>query len=84
MLINPNVAFSSFRMMNGDKAIHEIKEFTNNSIAYVILVMIDDLKVPPIDVHKAEHAAAPKHDARDDIGIRGKDIAAPMVEDVVM
>lgn len=42
--------------------------------------MIDDLNVPPIDVHKAEHAAAPKHDASDDIGINGKDIAAPIVD----
>jgi len=80
MLINPKVAFSSFRMMKGDNAIHDINEFTNNSIAYVILVMIDDLKVPPIDVQNAEHAAAPKQDASEDIGISGKDMAAPMVD----
>lgn len=41
--------------------------------------MIDDWKVPPMEVQKAEHAAAPKHDANDEMGINGNEIAAPMV-----
>lgn len=44
----------------------------------MILVIIDDLKVPPIDVQNAEHAAAPQHDANEVIGIKGNEIAAPI------
>lgn len=65
--------------MNGDSAIHESNELNNKMNAYVILVNIEDWKVPPIEVHKAEQAAAPQHDANDDIGINGNDIAAPIV-----
>lgn len=47
--------------------------------AYVILVNIEDWNVPPIEVHNAEQAAAPQHEANDVTGINGKDIAAPIV-----
>lgn len=77
--MNPNVAFSILCIINGDNAIQDSNELINNIIAYVILVMIDDLNVPPIDEQSAEQAAAPQHEVKADIGIKGNDIAAPIV-----
>lgn len=41
--------------------------------------MIDELNVPPIREHMAEHAAAPQQDASDVIGIKGNDTTAPIL-----
>jgi hypothetical protein len=49
----------------------------------VILVIIEDWKVPPMVEQKAEHAMAPQHEAAEeaihDNGISGSEIAAPMI-----
>jgi hypothetical protein len=47
-------------------------------MAYVILVIIEDLNVPPIDEHNAEHAVAPQHDIIAVTGASGKDTIAPI------
>ena len=49
----------------------------------MILVIIEDWKVPAIVEQKAEHAIAPQQEAAEeaipDKGISGSDIAAPMI-----
>lgn len=65
--------------MNGDNAIQDSNEFNSKIIAYVILVIIDDWNVPPIDEQNAEQAAALKHDISPVTGANGIETKAPMV-----
>lgn len=69
--------------MNGDMTIQDSRQLSSRRKAYVTLVIIEDLNVPPIEEQKAEHAAAPIHeltvDAKYVTGMRGSDIAAPIL-----
>lgn len=49
-------------------------------MAYVSLVIVADWNVPPMDEQKAEHAAAPKHDAIQPVAAIGTETRAPMAE----
>lgn len=68
--------------MNGESAIQDNMELIRRIKAYVILVMVDDLNVPPIEEQKAEQAAAPKQDANQLVPAKGNETRAPMVDQV--
>ena len=75
----PNVTFSNLWTINDDNEIQDSKEVNNRSVAYVNLVIMEDLKVPPKAEQKAYPAAAPQQENNDDACIIGIETIAPII-----